>query len=722
MRLFLAFLALLPNALFGQGTLPYAPPAPTGLSVPVTLVSAVTSYGAKSGGGTGVALSGTPTGTQGCAASTWCGFYPQATASLTGNFGLIYILYTNGSSATLTVKIGTQTLTLGPITTIESGKFLAAYYGANLTFTTGQPYTINDGGTGIVIDWVRAEEWAGIATSSPIRSSAGNQAATNTTFTGSSVTTTTGDLVAMLGCAVGTPARTSFTAGSGFAKESGGSDISTYGGCMVQSEVVGSGSTFTPTMTTAPTSTFAAVTLDIKPSTTSGTLQTGMYPISAEEIGTNIAEAAAGSTSFEIPSTGNTGLISMACGNYVLSGVTDSQQSGGAWKALTPETLDNGSITSMAVGQNLSADSNGAVSISFVTPSGSNGDCDGYFYDIAGGATASLGDHIQISGTQGSAGNLTFFSGWTPEVSSGLAFATVSQASNTTVALTAPSGASALCAYFSGQNTDGPSLPCQNNTQGMFPVSSNASNAWTQKFTTSTEAAGAWTAEGVGLLASGGTFGPFSPTQIAGETISGTGSSTTMTPGGAITTLTHDTIAIGLVWNGSSTTVSSCGDNVNAGSYSVASGPQTGTGSGITGQRMELLYLTNVTGGATTVTCHFSATITSANAYMYVAAIRGVTTGLDLAPAIAHPGSTSTLSCTATGTLNHSPEYAFVLGFIGNAFQMIAATVTINTEDSSRSFGDAGAGAALGTTSSYTANFNANTLPSPFMCGIATFY
>ncbi len=711
-------------------------------SIPVTLVTSKSNFG-QYVSGTATAL-GNQLGTQGCPNFTYCGVLPQVATSMSGNLVTLSFVYTSGTAVTWTAKIGTQTMTAGPVTTAESGKILAEYYLPNCTCTAGMAYTLFDSNStgGVVIYGAEVSVWAGIATSSPLRTSSSNQASTNTTFTAGSITPSTGDLILMIGAAVGTPVRTSFTAGTGqtgcsWAKVR--SDI--VSGIMEQWCTWSGSGSFTPQMTSSPTSTFSAVAMVFKSDTTAGTLPSGMYIAGATEIGNNLGnKISSGSLSFEAPSIGNTGVIIMGCGNFVMdrsSSITDSGNSG-KWSILSVSTIfpevatSQAANTTIAVGSNLAADSVGAVTIPFivVTTGGTQGDCSGYAYDIVGGDASPLGYRMQLEGSQGAAGALTTLSSQVPSVSSGLMFAVASQWSNTSFGITSPSGGFFDGANFAGQSLDGPSLPVQNNLLGIKAISSNAAQTWTATQASTTEAAGTWTAEGITLRAPGATLGPFTAASASGNTISGSGSNTTITPGSAITTSTGDLIAVWVVWDGASTTLTNCTDNVNAGNYSTAIGATTINGSGGTASRAAVMYRANVTGGSTTITCKFSASQgTAADTWISVHAIRGLQSGgtLDVTPAIIHPGSTANPNnCNATGTLNSAAsttgEYLFSGYWQAASVRQYPPNMTLEQENSNTTYGNATASMVVLATTSYTPSFKSFNAPGAYACAVVGFF
>ena len=681
-------------------------------SIPVALVNGKSNLSGNSAMGSAL-------GTNGCANYTWCGTLPQPTL---GNGQLVQLVfeYTSGTAVTWTVKLGSQTMTAGPVTTAENGQLLAEYYLPNATSGVSTYTILNSNSTaGVTIHWATIDQWAGIATSGTLRTSCHTQASANNTITGCAITPTVGDLILMTACTPGTPARTSFTPGSGYTKAT--SDI--LSGCMEEWRTAATGISQTPTMTTAGTASVYTVVEEVfAADSTKGTTPSGEYISYMTELTTPLTYSG-GSLSFETPSVGNTEVVIVACSPMSIESITDSNRT---WKVLTPYTLNAiGSMTSIAVATGASADSTGAFSITFTPYNSGTGDCDGYNIDIVGADTNPLGDRVQASATQSSGtGSLTFLTNWIPGVSSGLEITTVSQQANTAFGLTAPSGGIQECTNFAGQSLDGPSFPCENNVIGVYANSSNSAETWTESATSTSDAVGLWTTEGIAIMASGGTKGIYSPASVSGNTVSGTGASTTMTPGSTLTVASGQAVALFVTWNVATTTLT-CTDNLNAGNWSVAHGPTTGT-TGFTAQRAETLYRLNSAAGAMTITCHFSASLTATDDWMSAHVINGLVAGgtYDTAsPAIktAVSGAGPYL-CNTSSTTSTANEYMFSGFVIGTDVQEPANNVTIQQEQSNNAYGNATADLILGSTGTYQASYNSLTSSGASFCAEEFFY
>jgi hypothetical protein len=623
---------------------------------------------------------------------------------------------------TWTVKLGSQTMTAGPVTTAESGKLLASFYLPNVTSGASAYTILNSNSTsGVTIYWARVDQWAGLASSSPQRAtSCGTQSGTaSNTITGCAITTSVGDLIVMTACTPGTPARTSFTAGSGYTKLS--SDI--ISGCMEQWRTSATGSSQTPTMTTAGTASVYTVIEEVyAPSSTQGTSPSGNYVASMTEFTTPASSSSGAAFTLEAPSIGNAEVIAMPCGQYAMQAITDGTNT---WAVLTPPTLSGAnSSTTIAVASGAVTNTNGALSIEYLSDNSNTGQCTGYAIDIVGAAASPIGDRVQASGSQASAGALTFLTNWIPAVSAGIEIAVVSQGSNTSVGVSSPSGAVFECTSFANQDLSGPSFPCQNNFVGLYVNGSNAAQTWTQTFASSSTAAGGWTAEGIAIMASGGTKGMYSPAQVSGNTVSGTGASTTMTPSSALTVSSGQAVALLVTWNVATTTISSCTDNLNAGNWTVAHGPTTGT-TGFTAQRAETLYRLNTAGGSMTITCHFSATLSATDDWMSAHAISGLVAGgtYDTAsPAIKTATSAgSPHLCNTSTTTATANEYMFTGFVVSSAVQQPAVNITVQQEQSANAYGDASGDLILGATGTYAASWNSFSAGATF-CAEEFFY
>ena len=681
-------------------------------SIPVALVNGKSNFA-------GSAALGTTLGTNGCASYTWCGSLPQPTLA-NGQLVQLVFEYTSGTAVTWTVKLGSQTMTAGPVTTAENGQLLAEYYLPNATSGVSTYTILNSNSTaGVTIHFATIDQWAGIATSGTLRTSCSTQASANNTITGCAITPTIGDLILMTACTPGTPARTSFTPGSGYTKAV--SDI--VSGCMEEWRTAVSGSSQSPTMTTAGTASVYTVVEEVfAANNTKGTTPSGEYVSYMTEVGTPASSASGASFSFEAPSVGNTQVMILTCGDYGVQSITDSNRS---WKVLTPSTISGADVaTSIAVATGSSADATGALSVTFLGFNAGVGDCNNYIADVVGADANPIGNRIQLLGNQASAGNLTFLTNWAPGVSAGLAFTSVSQVSNTSFGVTSPSGAIQECTSFGAQSLDGPSFPCENNFIGVYAFGSNATQTWTQTFLNTSTAAGGYVGEGVTIMASGGTKGIYSPASVSGNTVSGTGASTTMTPGSALTVASGQAVALFVTWNVATTTLT-CTDNLNAGNWSVAHGPTTGT-TGFTAQRAETLYRLNSAAGAMTITCHFSASLTATDDWMSAHVINGLVAGGTYDTA--SPAIKTTVSgagpylCNTSTTTASANEYMFSGFVIATAVQEPGNNITVQQEQSANAYGNASGDMVLSSTGTYQASWNSQPNSGSSFCAEEFFY
>jgi hypothetical protein len=719
MRLFLA-IVLLASPAMGQTLQSITNDVHQGAaSIPVTFVNGI---GTSS---TNVAM-GVATG---CATNTYCLSLPLADAStsktvLSNNLIYVAVMYAS-TGTTPTVKLGASTMTGLSVSGIQSSKKVADYFIA--TATAGAPQ-ITVASSAVRIFSIVVAQFAGVSgLDGAVKGTSNNTA--NNTLTGPSLTPLAGDLMVVIGCLAGTPARTSFTAGTGTNITFTNVIADIGDGCALEYGVQGTSATYSPTYTTAGTaSTYITNAAAFTASTSTGTLPVGMYVAAATEVQKPLTatQVAAGTANYQFPSTGNLLVLVQSCGNFGVSSISDTNNSGWVttWPGLTTNT--NGSI---AYRSNAAADSSGLITVTYQSPSAANGDCDGFFFDVHGADTVPQANRMQLMGNQTVAGNQNYISGYLPGTGSGLQFFESSDQADTASGTASPSGAVFMTATYGGQVQDGPSLPGQNNIQAIGPFSSNSSTTWTGTFS-GVDAIGLYASEVMSFRASGASLGIFGNQYLNTHTAVTTGACSASTPclQQAITPRTTAGVLWAFVAWDDATHTMVCTDGTN-GTWNAVDSP-VGATIGATAMRFQTFWVLNTTASAITAQCKESSggTLTTDTAWMAVHEILGVTT-IDAHPAVAHgtaSASGNTLggfdaTCSATGTLSTANEYIAVGVVVGSADRNANLSFTNQQTYSAGAKGDSSGDLVVNATTTFTPVINAETGSDTFACAVTTF-
>lgn len=711
MRL-LATLLLSVYALLAQSSLLLVgvggPESSGGVSIPVTFVtgvSTVTTYGPA---GTVVALGTSPT----CAGATDTYCFQLPPPGLLANNSLYLACAYNSGGTTPSAKLGATSMTALTVSAAESTRRVADFIvtsgatgATQITFTT----------SAVAVYHCLAVEFAGI---SGLDGSVKNSAvgAASGTITAGSITPSTGDLVIMTGYRASAPTATSWTAGTGQTGITWKAEITELtDGLAVQWGTWSGAGAFTPQITTASAlSTWIGTTAAFTASTTTGTLPTGMYISHAVETRrpATSTQTTGGATSYQLPSAGNLLVFAHSCGALQITAITDVGNAG-KWLFPSPRT-NQGTATSIAYAPNASVDSSGAMSVTYtIIPNASNGDCDGFFLDIVGAATVPNGNHMILQGDQASAGKLTYTSTYLPGVGAGLQIAVASNQGDTVNGISAPSGAGFMTATYAGQNQDGPTLPGENNFQGIGSFSSNAATTWTVTFSGS-DAAGIWGFDVMSFLSSGASLGIFGNRFENTPTVtSGAMSVSAFSP-----RTSSGVIWVFMAWDGTTNTVS-CADTIN-GTYNAVDSPVNFTIGG-TAMRFQTFWVANTTTSSITPKCTISSGGTTGTSWMGMHEIIGVTT-LDVHPAVKGGTATGTAgACNATGTLGTANEY-IATGIVVASTEYDPGTVLTNQQNyNAGAKGDASGDLVVAATTSQTLSWTLDTSGDTYGCAVNSF-
>lgn len=642
---------------------------------------------------------GTITDPGGCPTDTYCVSLPAP--SLANNLITATVLYTSTPSTTISVTTDqSQTMTALTASSAESSRIQQSFYLCGATTSTRALEITAT--SAITIEHVFVHQYAGVATTSCLDTHNSNAAATSTTFTAGSITPAqSGDLLEMVGCAAGTPARTSFTVGSQtnitWAKR--GDDI--IDGCMAQWGVYSSTSAINPQFTTSPTSTFIGTVMAFKPSSSSGTLPTGMYPIYEAAYNTPLGTTVS-SKAVEFPSTGNLVTLQIASGGLTVSSLTDGTNS---WKVPGWYSTGNpsGTVTAFsnfAYAANASANTSGALTVNLTElPSGSGVDATMMFIDWAGAATAPFGTRAYNASGAGTnnttSTGYTYLTNYYPQITNGWILGTMGQGLTTAIGSPSPSGAYFQSSTFGSQPVNGPSWPDQNNCWMLYQITSNATQSMECSYipTGSGQNIREFGGEAISLLSSTGSFSgpriiqaPYN-TGSSGTTIAVTMASTQSSSVLAAVIQNHNTLTVTKV----------CTDGTTCGAGNSFT-KITGATASQSNHESEIWYLTGHAAGVTTVTVTYSGTIS--NAGMKVFELAGVS-ALDTSNGLSNGTGASNVNTGASITTSGSPDIAVSITVTGGTTEMVPNDGNIFTYDDLifSTSGDA-TGALIGTGSS----------------------
>jgi hypothetical protein len=547
-----------------------------------------------------------PTGQTICTNFSYCA--PFADTALSGNLGIIAGHFANSTTLTPTAsddKSDSFTCTTGGSKDSGTNEWPYLCYFANLT-SGAHNTTTTFGSTAATQITEKVAQFYNIATSSPLDGSIGSCAgASGTTANCASVSPTqVNDLIYVLVCRAGTPAATSFTAGSGFTLIT--EDI--RDGCASEWEVdTGTGS-ITPTMTLNPASTYVEIVAAFK-SATAGTAPSGLYVDRMMSAFTGYVHAA-GTFNFQFTSTGNMLLKTSSCGSMVPGTPSDSVNT---W-TLIGTTTDSAVVLSEAYVPSALANTTGLISETTTV----TGDCNWLFYDFTGAPSSPIVSREVIANNTGNTGATLLLqndtantpdatstgSSWLPDPTNGLVMLVHGQGFNTVTSVSTPSSGCPFDAgSYGGENLSGPGgstnpVIGNNNLWAHCYFSAGAQPWFVVNESSSTVATSAWAVDLVGVFGTG--IGIKQWTENFGTS----SASLALTQ---LKTITSGNLLVAAIDNSGGTVTKVCLDGTTCGagnSFTQMTGAvSTGSGHGAT----DIWYLLSAPSGKTTATITFSA-------------------------------------------------------------------------------------------------------------------
>lgn len=554
-----------------------------------------------------------------CVDHAYC--FQYADTTLVNNLGVIFYQYHHASTsvtatATDDAASGGNTYTCGASVQVgATGTWVNYCYTYNMK--VAYAVTITFGTTDVTAVMGKAQTFYNIlASGDPLDAASLASGSSSSTVNSASVTTTAAnDMVTVFVARVGTPAVTSFTAGSGYTL--GTEDIKD-GGVSEYGVVAGTGAT-TPSMTMASSSTYGEIVLAFK-SATAGTAPSGEYI--ERKMNWSSSSTTTGAVTFQFTSAGNFLFVSPSCGGSPGLSATTITDSGSVntWTTVgTVNTLGAVNIGPEFAASGATANATGLYSMG----TSGTGDCTWYFYSVKGapsttviarapynrnfaGATASTVWEL-VPTASGAATE----AGWIPTPSNGMVFLVGGQDSNTSLGVASPS---ANCKWdagsFGGEPISGLSAINENNSWAHCYFSGSGGVQWDITQTSAaTTAPGNVVGDAIGIFdSSTGDVAQIS--WVPGE---GTGTNLDVT----IPSTTSGNLLVCSVgvFNSTARTISSvCLDLTTcAGGNAftqLSNSTSTGTGHAAT----SIWYLLSAPAGKTSVRIHPSATATTLEA------------------------------------------------------------------------------------------------------------
>jgi len=420
----------------------------------------------------------------GCPAYSACIPYPDG--ALSGNLGIIVGTFANSTTLTPTAiddQAGdSYTCTTGGTKDTGTNEWPYLCYAPNLT-AGAHKTTTTFGTTSVTQVADKLAQFYNIATSSPLDGSIGScAAASSSTANCASVTTTqANDLIFVMVCRAGTPAVTSFTAGSGFILK--GPDI--LDGCATEYEVDSGTGSITPSMTMASSSTYIEIVAAFK-SATAGTAPPAT-PYLKQLMSWGYTTVTAGNRSFQFTNDAGDLLVETnTCNTVQPTGITDSTNT---WVSAGTIYHGSGNYTIEFYVANASANGTGLLT---VNASSVSGDCNYYFYDFGNAPTAPVVARASFNSTTGFSQTPPLvsypgydFSGgsqigpFLPAPTVGISVTIGGQNLNTSVALSSSAQCTGDMAIDGGDPESGPWPRSQNNPVGHCYYAGAAASQWT---------------------------------------------------------------------------------------------------------------------------------------------------------------------------------------------------------------------------------------------------
>ena len=376
----------------------------------------------------------------------------------------------------------------------------------------------------------------------------------------------------------------------------------------------------------------------------------------------------------QFPSIGNLLVEQHNCGGVYVTGVTDSANTGWVkpgWDS--DQQAAAGTNSGLWYKAGAAADGSGTIQFALT---GSN-DCGFKLYDFVGAASSNpFANRVEGPNANSTNQTITISSEFHPAASSGWVLSAASQHTNTAGAVTAPTGALFQSTTWGGQNSDGPSLPNQNNFWALYQSSSSATQTWTYTTINTATTEGEYGAEIASFGASGATYSGPSVVQSPYHEVT-TGSTDTVTMNTA--TLSGTTL-IALVgsFNATGRTVSKvCTDGTTCAAGHSFTRATSATASLSGGNEVEIWYCLSCTSGVSSVEATYSGTIS--NGEMKVIEVRNLST-FDVAAAKSNATGTGGSVDTGASVTPTSGHVAFIVSItavsnvtlqnpvLGNAF------------------------------------------------------
>ena len=437
-------------------------------------------------------------GTTTCADHAYCFQMPQG--SLAGNSLIIGLTYGAASSVAVTVtddksNTWTHVSCEASDTTNSPHRWADIYYTlAPTTGTQAFKATFASDVTQVEADVLQAKNLGSYDTCH----SGGSTSSQTTWSAGAQTTTQDKDLVFMVGAATTNLTNTgSFTAGSGYTLAT----ADQRDGYVSQWKVVSPAGSETPSATISAGSAYVAVAASFK-STTAGTDPTGMYVACSGSYNTasTVTNGTAIATQMPCP-VGNLIAMSVPGGTSTgtqansihISSVTDAANSWSECGTFHENTSGAGhAIVDVWYAPNATLAGTEAPTFNFTSGGGATGDVSLWWYVLAGASTVgqcTSAQSVDDGGGTGATHTLAFTS-YQPQASAGFSIAQMSQATNTSISVTAPTGASFDASTQGGENLSGPWPADENNFRGSYLFSSNAAQTWTATQTSASQDVG----------------------------------------------------------------------------------------------------------------------------------------------------------------------------------------------------------------------------------------
>lgn len=368
-------------------------------------------------------------------------------------------------------------------------------------------------------------------------------------------------------------------------------------GMAVQCGTYNSAAALNPQMTIGTSNAYVALGQAFTESTSQGTNPTGMYI--AHQYHYNSASATTGPFAVQMPVSGNLIVVQQAGGGatpMTLSSISDGTNT-------YTNCNNNGSQNFFSGGVNQSSATFYAANAIpgfyavTLTTSGTGDIGPTMLTDIAGAATSQDCNYVSQMWNSSTNGNTTAYSNYAPGSSAGITLAVMSQNSNTTIGVTAPSSPVGYIDVntVGSENLDGPYPVDENNAAGHWYHTANTPVNLTWTETNSIGAVAGINLEIASFPTPSATRYPHAVQAVINNAGSGTTVTASVTPKYA-----GSTLAVYEVQSATSGTIT-CSDPTN-GSYTAVDGPTN-----LAGQREATFYMKNIAITAVTITCTHTA-------------------------------------------------------------------------------------------------------------------